>query len=175
MPRTFKTHTRAPFTPYNCLICRNNASIDNPLIDLDRQIDYYGMAYMCYRCLVAVGDSLGFITPERAAVLQGENLVLNEKIKRIPLITERLINDIRDISINASADLLADPSVIVLANDQNVEQGDAGASEAERVDDGTPSESSEPAVDKGSDSVPANPSRKRATKTTPPTSPASNG
>jgi len=175
MPRTFPTYTRAPHIPYQCVVCSSNASIDNVLIDLDKQVDYHGMVYLCYRCLVAIGDQLGFITPEHATSIKEENTLLKEKIKRIPLITERLINDIRDISINASADLLADPAAIVLADDQNVEQGDAGVSETERVDDGTPSESSEPTVNEGSDSVPANPSRKRATKTATPTSPASNG
>lgn len=175
MPRIFKTYERAPYTPYHCVVCRNQGGLDNVLIDLDRQIDFHGMVYLCYRCLVAVGDQLGFVTPERAIALKEENALLNEKIKRIPLITERLINDIRDISINASADLLADPAAIVPANDENAEQGDAGASEAERGDDEAASPVSEPAVVEGSDSVPANPRSKRATRSTPPTSSASNG
>lgn len=175
MPRVFKTYERAPYTPYHCVVCRNQGGIDNVLIDLDRQIDFHGMVYLCYRCLVAVGDQMGFVTPERAVALKEENAALNEKIKRIPLITERLINDIRDISINASADLLADPAAIVPANDENPEPSNEGASEAERGDDEAARSVSEPAVVEGSDSVPANPSRKRTTRTTPPASPVNNG
>ena len=175
MARTFPTYTRAPHIPYQCVVCSSNASIDNVLIDLDKQVDYHGMVYLCYRCLVAIGDQLGFITPEHATTIKEENALLKEKIKRIPLITERLINDIRDISINASADLLADPAAIVPANDENVEQSDAGTSEAERGNDEATSTVSEPAVVEGSDSVPANPSRKRTTRTATPTSPADNG
>lgn len=175
MARTFPTYTRAPHIPYQCVVCSSNASIDNVLIDLDKQVDYHGMVYLCYRCLVAIGDQLGFITPEHATTIKAENELLKEKIKRIPLITERLINDIRDISINASADLLADPAAVVLPNDENVEQSDAGSSEAERGNDEATSPVSEPTVNKGSNSVPANPRSKRATSTTPPASSADNG
>ncbi len=175
MAKTFNTYTRAPHVPYQCIVCNNHASTENVLIDLDRQVDYHGMVYLCYRCLVAISSQLGFVTPERAVALKEENALLNEKIKRIPLITERLINDIRDISINASADLLADPSAVVLADDKVAEQSDSGTSEAERGNDEVVSPVSEPAVNKGSDSVPANPSSKRSTRSAVSTSPVSNG
>lgn len=175
MAKTYKTYTRAPHIPYQCIMCNNHASPENALVDLDRQIDYYGMVYLCYRCLVAVGDQLGFITPGLATTLKEENAVLNEKIKRIPLITEKLINDLRDISINASADLLADYSPIVLADDKNVESSNEGVSIPERGNDETSVASSEPVIDKGSDSVPANPSSKRPTRSAVSTSTVSNG
>lgn len=175
MPRTFKTYTRAPYVPYQCIVCSANGSEDNLLIDLDKQVDFHGMVYLCYRCLVAIGSQLGFVTPEHASAIKEENALLNEKIKRIPLITERLINDIRDISINASADLLADPTAVVLVDDKVVEQSNPGTSEAERGDEQNVVASSEPAVDKGSDSVPANPSSKRSTRSTASASTVSNG
>jgi hypothetical protein len=175
MPRTFQTYTRAPHVPYECIVCTASGGLDNVLIDLDKQIDYHGMVYLCYRCLVAISHQLGFITPDRAVILKDENAALNEKIKRIPLITERLINDIRDISINASADLLANPAAVVLVDDKNIEPSDEGASEAERGNEQDVVASSEPVVDKGSDSVPANPSSKRSTRSTVSTSTVSNG
>ena len=175
MARTFAVHTRAPYVPYQCVVCSSNASEENVLIDLDKQIDFHGMVYLCYRCLVAVSNQLGFVTPEVATTLKEENALLTEKIKRVPLITERLINDIRDISINASADLLADPAAVVLADDEVIEQSNDGASEAERGDEQDVVASSEPVVDKGSDSVPANPSSKRSTRSAASTSTVSNG
>ena len=175
MARKFQIHTRAPYVPYQCIVCSSNASAENVLVDLDKQVDFHGMVYLCYRCLVAMGDQLGFITPERAVILKDENAALNEKIKRIPLITERLINDIRDISINASADLLADTAAVVLVDDEIVEPSDEGASEAERGDEQDVVASSEPVVDEGSDSVPANPSSKRATRSAVSASAVSNG
>jgi hypothetical protein len=175
MARTFQTYTRAPYVPYQCVVCSANASEENILIDLDKQIDFHGMVYLCYRCLVAISGQLGFVTPQVADSLREENASLNEKIKRIPLVTERLINDIRDISINASADLLADPTTVVLVNDEVVEQSNDGASEAERGDEQDVVAGSEPVVDKGSDSVPANPSGKRSTRSAVSTSTVSNG
>lgn len=175
MARKFQIHTRAPYVPYQCIACSANASAENVLVDLDKQVDFHGMVYLCYRCLVAIGDQLGFITPEHAVALKEENALLNEKIKRVPLITERLINDIRDISINASADLLAHPAAVVLADDPIVEQSNDGVSEAERGDEQDVIAGSELTVDKGSDSVPANPSSKRSTRPAASASAVSNG
>jgi hypothetical protein len=175
MPRTFQTYTRAPHVPHECVACGASGGLDNILVDLDKQIDYHGMVYLCYRCLVAVSHQLGFITPDRAVILKDENAALNEKIKRIPLITERLINDIRDISINASADLLADTAAVVLVDDKNIEPSNEGASETERGDKQDAIPGSEPVVDKGSNSVSTNISSKRSTRSAVSTSPVSNG
>lgn len=174
MPRTYRTYERAPHVPYKCINCNATASTDNVLIDIDKQIDFYGMVYLCYRCVVGITNQLGFVTPQVSAGLMKENERLTAQLKRVPKVTERLINDIRDLSLSASAELLSDPTSVVLANDPIVEPSNTGVN-ADYFGDDTPAEpSSEPVVDKGSDSVPADSGSKRTTKTSPRTSTTSN-
>lgn len=164
MPRTYRTYERAPHVPYKCINCNATASTDNVLIDIDKQIDFYGMVYICYRCVVGITYQLGFVTPEISANLIKENEKLTAQLKRVPAVTERLINDIRDLSLSASAELLSDPTSVVLANDPVAEPSNTGANADYFGDDNTTEQSSAPAVSEGSDSVPANPGSKRTTK-----------
>lgn len=175
MAKTFTKYDRAPHTPHRCIVCAVVPSIENPVLDLDKQIDFYGMVYLCYRCTVNIATQIGFAIPEEATRLREENVSLKEKINRIPSVTERLVNDIRDLSIAASADLLSDPLPVVLADDKKPEQVNTGVN-ADYLGDNTVAEpSSEPAVSEGSDSVPANTGSKRTTKTTSRTSTPDNG
>lgn len=174
MGRKYQKYTRAPYKPFQCVACLTHASEDNPLIDIEKQIDFYGMVYICYRCIVNIGDQFGFATPAEASRLREENTALTAKIQRIPAVTERLINDIRDISLSSIADLLSDSPAIVHVDDTSVEPLDSGVSESEHGDDSTPSASSEPAVDEGPVSVPASAGSKRTTKAAPRTSTPSN-
>lgn len=175
MAKTYKLHARAPYTPHRCMVCNVVPSEENQVIDLDKQIDYYGMVYLCYRCLVGMTAQLGFTTPDETTRLKEEVESLRTKINRIPAITERLVNDIRDISLSASADLLSEPTPVVLVDDQNVKQGDSRVN-ADYFGDDTPVEpSSEPAISEGSDSLPADTRRNRSTNPRPRTSTANNG
>lgn len=175
MARTYKLHSRAPHTPHRCIVCNVVPSEENYVVDLDKQIDFYGMVYLCYRCLVGITAQLGFTTPDETARLREEVESLRTKIGRIPAITERLVNDIRDISLSVSADLLSEPTPVVLVDDQKPEQGDSGVN-SDYFGDDTPVEpSSEPAVSEGPDSLPADTRRNRSTNTRSRTSPANNG
>jgi hypothetical protein len=144
---------------------------DNLLIDLDTQIDYYGMVYLSYNVFVAIADQLGFATPEVANALRTENTTLKERLDRIPAVTERLVNDIRDISIAATAELLTDPAPIVLANDEKPEQSNTGAN-LDYFGDGNASEpDSEPSGSEGPASVPTSDgSKRKSTSSTRPSS-----
>jgi len=157
------------------MVCNVVPSEENQAIDLDKQIDYYGMVYLCYRCLVGMTAQLGFTTPDETTRLKEEVESLRTKINRIPAITERLVNDIRDISLSTSADLLSEPTPVVLVDDQNVKQGDSRVN-ADYFGDDTPVESSSaPAISEGSDSLPADTRRNRSTNARPRTSTANNG
>lgn len=171
MAKTFTKYDRAPHTPHRCIVCAVVPSIENPVLDLDKQIDFYGMVYLCYRCTVNIATQIGFAIPEEATRLREENVSLKEKINRIPSVTERLVNDIRDLSIAASADLLSDPMPVVLADDKKPEQGDTGAN-LDYFGDGNASEpDSEPSGSEGPASLPASDGGKR--KSTSSTRPSS--
>lgn len=167
MARTFKVFDRAPHIPNRCVVTGTTGSSENPLIDLDTQIDYYGMVYLSYSVLVAIADQLGFATPEVANALRTENASMKERLDRIPAVTERLVNDIRDISINATADLLTDSSLLILANDKVGEQSNSRANLDYFGDDNPSEPDSTPAGSEGPNSVPANSSSKRNASTKP--------
>lgn len=163
MAKTFKVHERAPHRPNRCVVTGTTGSKENPLIDLNVQIDYYGMVYLSYATLVAIAHQLGFATPEVANALRTENASMKKRLDRIPAVTERLVNDIRDISISATADLLSDSTPIVFANDEGSEQSNSGAN-LDYFGDNQPSQpDSEPVGSEGPASVPAGNGGKRAT------------
>lgn len=167
MARTFRVYDRAPHIPNRCIVTGTTGSSENPLIDLNTQVDYYGMVYLSYSVLVAVADQLGFATPAVANALRTENESMKKRLDRIPAVTERLVNDIRDISINATADLLTDPSLSVLANDEEPKQGDSRANLDYFGDDNPSQPDSAPAGSEGPNSVPTNSSSKRNASTKP--------
>jgi|TARA_B110000879_G_scaffold37320_1_gene51915 hypothetical protein len=174
MARTFKVHERAPHRPNRCVVTHVTGSTDNPLIDLDTQIDYYGMVYLSYSTLAAVADQLGFAGPNETKMLRAENEELKKRLDRIPAVTERLVNDIRDISISATADLLSESAPIVLADDTNNEQSNTRANLDNLGDDKPSEDSSEPVVNEGSASIPASDGIKRKPGTKPRTSSSGN-
>lgn len=163
MAKTFKVHERAPHRPNRCVVTGSTGSKENPLIDLDVQIDYYGMVYLSYATLVAIAHQLGFATPEVATMLRSENESMKKRLDRIPAVTERLVNDIRDISISASADLLSDATPVIPANDKGSEQSDSGANLDYFGDNQSSQPDSEPAGSEGPASVPAGNGSKRTT------------
>ena len=171
MARTFKVHERAPHIPNRCAVTGTTGSAENPLIDLDVQIDYYGMVYLSYSILAAMADQFGFASPNVAKELRNENEKLKEMVTRIPGVIERLSNDIRDISISATADLLSDTTPIVLANDKELEQSNSRANLDYFGDNNSSEPDSEPAGSEGSTSVPTSGSSKR--KSNPATKPSS--
>lgn len=166
MAKQFKLHERAPHIPNRCVVTGVTGKPDNLLIDLDTQIDYYGMVYLSYSTFVAIADQLGFATPEVANALRTENAEQKKRLDRIPAVTERLVNDIRDISIAASADLLTDSSLLVLADDQKPEQGNAGANLDYFGDSNASEPDSEPSGSEGSASLPASDGGKRKSNST---------
>jgi hypothetical protein len=112
-----------------------------------------------------------FATPEVANTLRTENTELKKRLDRIPAVTERLVNDIRDISIAATAELLTDSSLVVLADDKKPEQGDTGAN-LDYFGDGNASEpDSESSGSEGSAGLPAsNGGKRKSTSSTRPSS-----
>lgn len=166
MAKQFKLHERAPHIPNRCVVTGVTGKPDNLLIDLNTQIDYYGMVYLSYSTFVAIADQLGFATPEVANALRTENAEQKKRLDRIPAVTERLVNDIRDISIAASADLLTDSSLLVLADDQKPEQGNAGANLDYFGDSNASEPDSEPSGSEGPASLPASDGGKRKSNST---------
>ena len=153
MARNFKILERAPHRPNRCVVTGLTGSKDNPLIDLDAQIDYYGMVYLSYSIFAAIADQLGYVSPNEASVLRSENVEMRKKLDRLPTVTERLVNDIRDLSISAVADLLSDFTPVVLADDKEPEQSNAGASDDYGRDDNPLKPNSEPPGIKGPSGV----------------------
>ena len=175
MARKFNLVERAPFKPFQCVVCNSHPTYDNPALDLGKQIDYYGMVYLCSYCIANIANQMGYMHPNEAATTREEVASLRDKIGRIPAVTERLVNDIRDLSIAATADLLAEPAPIVLADDTVVEPSNQGPN-LDYFGASEPTEpSSEPASDEGPSSVSASASSVGKPKTTPRNRTASNG
>ena len=164
MTKQYNLYERAPYVPYECIMCRDVGHGANRIIDLDVQIDFLGMIYVCESCFGGVADFLGYMRPAETAVVKEELALLRGKLERVPAVTERLVNDIRDLSIAATADLLSDVAPVVLVDDAVIKSGDEGVNldyfgTSEPVEPG-----SEPAGDEGSASVPASVSSDGATK-----------
>lgn len=175
MPRTFNLVERAQHRPFQCVVCHTHPSYDNPALDLNTQIDYYGMVYLCSSCVANVAHHMGYMHPKEAATLTEEIGVLRDKIGRIPAVTERLVNDIRDLSIAATADLLSEPANIVLVDDTSIESSNEGPN-LDYFGASEPAEpSSEPVGDEGPVSVPASAGSDGKPKSTPRNRSASNG
>ena len=110
MARQFQIFERAIHVPHECAVCKTQGAVENPVIDLEVQIDFYGMVYLCSSCVANIANHFGHIPPKHAEELQEEVVSLRAKVARIPEITERLVNNVRDLSIAATADLLSDSS-----------------------------------------------------------------
>lgn len=175
MPRTFNLVERAQHRPFQCVVCHTHPTYDNPALDLNIQIDYYGMVYLCSSCIANVAHHMGYMHPKEASNLLEEVTTLRDKIGRIPAVTERLVNDIRDLSIAATADLLAEPTPIVLVDDTHVEPSNEGVNLDYFGADEPVEPSSEPAGDERPASVPASSGSNGATKKSTRNSTASNG
>lgn len=165
---------RAPHYPYECVICTHEATVDNFLVDVFRDVEDYGAIYICKSCIHSLASFIGIIA-DVESVLQSRINELNDELSKVPNLIERLVNGIRDLSISTSADLLAISTPNVLANDKNVEQVNSSVDENKLGDDSPVKPSSEPVVDQGPDSLPASASRKRTTNTSARTGSANNG
>lgn len=161
MAREFKVLDRAPYPPYRCAVTKTTGSADNQLIDLNVQIDYYGMVYLSTGIFAAIADQLGYASPKVANELRKENEELKEKITRVPAVIERLSNDIRDISISATADLLSDATPVILVNDKELEQGNSRTDINNIGDDNTSKSDSKSSGGEGPTSVSAGNGSKR--------------
>lgn len=166
MARTFRLVERGQYAPHRCIVTGVTGKPDAPLIDLGAEAEYYGRVYISYSILAALADQMGFATPEVAKALRTENEQLQKRLDRIPAVTERLVNDIRDISISVTADLLSEPTPVVLADDKKSEQSDSGANLDYFGDDQPLEDNSEPAVVERPASVPANNGSKRSSNST---------
>lgn len=174
MAKQYQLYERAPYVPYECISCRDVGHGANKIIDLEIQVDYYGMVYLCESCFGGIADGLGYMRPTETTVVREELALVRAKLERVPAVTERLVNDIRDLSIAATADLLSDATAVVLDDDQINQSGDEGVNldyfgASESVEP-----SSEPAGDKGSVSVPTSVSSNGAAKKSARNSPAGN-
>jgi len=166
MARTFRLVERGQYAPHRCIVTGVTGKPDAPLIDLGAEAEYYGRVYLSYGILAALADQMGFATPDVANALRTENEQLKKRLDRIPAVTERLVNDIRDISISVTADLLSEPTPVVLANDEKPEQGNSGANLNYFGDDQPLEDNSEPAVVERPASVPTDTGSKRGGNST---------
>lgn len=175
MGRTFRLVERGQYAPYRCVVTSVTGKPDAPLIDLGAEAEYYGRVYLSYNIFVAIADQLGFMHPNVANALRTENETMKKRLDRIPAVTERLVNDIRDISIGVTADLLSDATPIVLADDEKPKQGDSRANLDYFGDDNPVEHDSEPTSSEGPTSVPAGNGSKRKQPTDPRTDSSDNG
>jgi len=159
MPR-FTTWEIAPYRPYDCVVCRNIASLSNPLVETGRIIEDYGDVYICMLCVTEIANYLN-IVQNAQVILEKQIQELNEQVGKVPALIERLVNGIRDLSISTSADLLAIGTPVILADDKDAEQGDISIDENELGDDSVAESVSESVVDEGPDSLPASSGSKR--------------
>ena len=174
MARTFRVVERGQYAPHRCIVTSVTGKSDAPLIDLGAEAEYYGRVYLSYNVFVAIADQLGFIHPDAANALRTENETNKKRLDRIPAVTERLVNDIRDISISVTADLLSDPTPIVLADDKKPKQGNSRANLDYFGDDESAEHNSEPSSSEGPTSVPAGNGSKRKPTTSSGTNSSSN-
>jgi len=170
----YATWDRAPYHPYECVVCTHQASTDNPLVDAGRVIEDYGDVYICRSCVTSIAYYLN-IVQDAQAIMEKKIEELNEQVGKVPALIERLVNGIRDLSISTSADLLAIGTPVILADDKDAEQSDISIDENELGNDSVTESVSESVVDEGPDSLPASPSSKRAIKAGTRNSSANNG
>jgi hypothetical protein len=161
MARTFRVVERGQYAPHRCIVTSVTGKPDAPLIDLGAEAEYYGRVYLSYNIFVAIADQLGFVHPDVANALRTENETIKKRLDRIPAVTERLVNDIRDISISVTADLLSDPTPIVLADDEKPKQGNSRANLDYFGDNDPVEHDSEPSSSEGPTSVSAGNGSKR--------------
>ena len=83
MAKKFNIVERAPFQPFTCVLCKMHPTRENPALDLDKQIDYFGMVYLCSYCIANVADHMGYMHPTEAAAAREELASRREKIGRI--------------------------------------------------------------------------------------------
>ena len=174
MARTFRVVERGQYAPHRCIVTSVTGKSDAPLIDLGAEAEYYGRVYLSYNVFVAIADQLGFIQPDAANALRTENETNKKRLDRIPAVTERLVNDIRDISISVTADLLSDPTPIVLADDKKPKQGNSRANLDYFGDNESAEHDSKPSSSEGPTSVPAGNGSKRKPTTNSGTNSSSN-
>lgn len=168
MARTFRLVERGQYAPHRCIVTGVTGKPDAPLIDMGAEPEYYGRVYLSYSILAALAEQFGFASPNVANELRTENEELKKRLDRIPAVTERLVNDIRDISISVTADLLSEHTPVVLADDKKPEQSNAGANLDYFGDDQPLEDNSEPAVVERPASVPADNGSKRSSNSTKP-------
>lgn len=170
----YSTWERAPYHPYECVVCTHQASPSNPLVEPGRVIEDYGDVYLCKSCITSLAYYLN-IVQDAQLVMEKKIEELHGELGKVPTLIERLVNGIRDLSISTSADLLAIGTPVVLVNDEDAKQSDISSNENELGHDSVAESVSEPVVDEGPDSVPASPSSKRTTKAGTRNSSVSNG
>lgn len=156
----YSTWERAPYHPYECVVCTHQASSSNPLVEPGRVIEDYGDVYICKSCITSLAYYLN-IVQDAQLVMEAKINEMNAELGKVPTLIERLVNGIRDLSISASADLLAVGTPVVLVNDEKSEQSNVGTAPSEHGHDRPTKSVGEPVVDERSDSVPANSSSKR--------------
>ena len=170
----YSTWERAPYHPYQCVVCTHEASSSNPLVEPGRVIEDYGDVYLCKSCITSLAYYLNIVQDAQVAMEIKIN-EMNAELGKVPTLIERLVNGIRDLSISASADLLAVGTPVVLVNDTEPESSNQGPN-LDYFGTSEPAESSsEPVSDEGPVGVPASAGRNGKSKTTPRNSPASNG
>lgn len=170
----YSTWERAPYHPYECVVCTHQASPSNPLVEPGRVIEDYGDVYLCKSCITSLAYYLN-IVQDAQLVMEKKIEELHGELGKVPTLIERLVNGIRDLSISTSADLLAIGTPVVLVNDEDAKQSDISPNENELGHDSVAESVSEPVVDEGPDSVPASPGSKRVAKAGTRNSPVSNG
>lgn len=160
----YSTWERAPYHPYECVVCTHQASPSNPLVEPGRVIEDYGDVYLCKSCITSLAYYLN-IVQDAQLVMEAKINEMNAELGKVPTLIERLVNGIRDLSISASADLLAVGTPVVLVNDEKSEQSNIGATEGEHGHDSHVKSVDKSSVHKGPDSVPASVGGKRVTNT----------
>jgi hypothetical protein len=160
----YSTWERAPYHPYQCVVCTHEASSSNPLVEPGRVIEDYGDVYLCKSCITSLAYYLNIVQDAQVAMEIKIN-EMNAELGKVPTLIERLVNGIRDLSISASADLLAVGTPVVLVNDKKPKQSDGSATEDEHGHDSHVKSVDKSSVHERPDSVPASAGGKRVANT----------
>ena len=66
--------------PGVCVVCGSSRNDDRDYVDLDWDIEFYGVVYFCTFCFTQTANTLGCLTPEQSKALEEENDRLRETI-----------------------------------------------------------------------------------------------
>lgn len=138
----FKLLNRPMALPSKCAVC---GAVDRPVIDLDMDLDIYGVVYICVECMKAAATILGMVDGAlltRAELVQRNHEdqltaakdVTDEYVARFSDLTRAFGDRLRDIS---SSDVASDENLLDAKSRENLSSsGVAGREDGQVITEG---------------------------------------